>query len=127
MLTGGNETGLDQRLGRRRGGDDDVGTGCRVSRIRLGAHHDAQPFAQAGGGRLGLGCVARPDTRFLDRPDKAQGFQLQAGLQTGAEDRGHGRVFARQMLGRDSAGGGRADIGQIAIVEQQRLDHTGLR
>ena len=29
------------------------------------------------------------------------------------------------MLGRDRAGGGGADIGEIAIVEQQRLDQPG--
>ena len=30
------------------------------------------------------------------------------------------------MLGRDGAGGGGAHIGEIAIVEQQRLDQAGL-
>jgi len=41
VLAGNDKAGLDQRLGRRRGGDDDVGAANGLCRVRFGAHEDA--------------------------------------------------------------------------------------
>ena len=93
--------------------------------IGLGAHDDAELFAQGACRRLRLGGIARPDARLGDRPHQHQRLELQPGLHAGAEDRGNGGIRPRQMFRRDRAGGGGADIGEIAIVEQQRLDQPG--
>ena len=85
-----------------------------------------QFFAELGRRLLRLCMIARPDPGFADRPHQRQRRELQLCLRAGAVDSGHVRVLSRQMFRRHCAGGGRAHVGQIAVVEQQRLDQSRL-
>ena len=127
VLAGGDETGMDQRLGGGRCGDQHVRTRRRLRSIGLRAHHDAELFAQFRCRPVGLERIACPDARFLDRANQFQCFQLQAGLHAGAVDSGDRGILAREVFGSRRPGGGRAHVGQVAIVEQQRLDQPGRR
>ena len=53
-------------------------------------------------------------------------LDLQPGLNAGAEDRRGRDRFRRQMASRHGTGRRRSQIGQVAIVQQYRVDEPGL-
>jgi hypothetical protein len=61
------------------------------------------------------------------RPHEMRGLDLQPGLKPRSDHARGPHLGGGQMPCRDRARGGRADIGEIAIVQKHRLDQPGLR
>ncbi len=71
--------------------------------------------------------VAAPDENPPERPHQMRRLDLQPRLDAGADDARRGDGARREVAGRDGAGRRRADVGEVAVVEEQRVDEAGLR
>ena len=122
------EAGLqDRRFGRRRRGDDDVGAGDRLCRDRARRARRCRALRAVRPPRL------RPWPRRAPRcAPRAIGRTSVSASSCSRACTPAPKIAAtdgirpRKMFRRDRAGRRRADVGQIAIVEQQRLDQPGL-
>ncbi len=117
--------GPEHRLLGRRGGDDELRCSDQPCRIRLRPCVDAEHGGDIGGASLRLGRIAPPDQRLPERPHQMRRRHLQPRLHAGADDAGRLHRRRCEMACGDRPGRSRAHVGQIAIVEQQRLDQAG--
>ena len=122
--------GLDQccgqdRLGCRGGGDDDTRAGHRLGHGCGGGDRKSQTGGHRISQTLCAGHVARPDPGGAQGPHQRQRLKLHCGLHPGAKDRHDIRVLPCKVARSDRPRRRRAHVGQIAVVQQQRLDKPG--
>jgi hypothetical protein len=125
MLARPQPVGLKHRACRRRGGDNDIRRPDRRGR-HPGLSHRSRAPAKAPPPPLRFAGIPRPDRMRPDRTNQAQRLELQPRLACPPRGCRHAtRRRARRCRAATAPGGSGADIGEIAIVEQQRLEHSG--
>ena len=91
---------------------------------RASDNFDPQLVGQFSRGEVGFGSHACPYTGPTNWADQHESLQLKTGLLPRAQDGGNRCVFAGEVLGGHRAGSGRAQIGQVPVIQQQRLNQT---
>ena len=110
--------GHQNRFACGRGGNNDVGIGRRILAITGGGNRNAKFKRCFFGTGFCLGQITCPDGGRGDIAHQCQGLELQSCLYASAVNRGVLGILAREILGRNTTGGGGADIGQVAVIKQ---------
>jgi len=127
VCTRAQPVGRDERGPRRCRGHDEVG----AARRRLQVVGDLHRHTEQRGHLLGVAHrllrAAREHGDVLRCADAEQGLQLQPRLDARAHDQRMPGVLAGQQVDGEGAGGRRAQVGEVPVVEQDAVQEPGRR